>query len=221
MERLPQSVPIFPLPDVVLFPEVRLPLHIFEPRYRAMIEDALVGDRVIGMTLLRPGAEAVLPSAPIFEVGCAGPIVDCRRLPDGRFHLVLVGTRRFRIDGDRLTDRGYRMAQIEPLQDAPYEELDAATRGALDARRGDVERLMLELTRLVSPDSVRLLRERIAALDSLSLVHMIAFGIDSPPLEKQGLLEASSPVQRCGLLIQLLEFRLAELRVPRTPQNVN
>jgi Lon protease-like protein len=221
MERLPRSVPIFPLPNVVLFPEVRLPLHIFEPRYRAMTEDALVGDRVIGMTLLRPGAEAILPDAPIFDVGCAGPISDFRRLPDGRFQVVLQGARRFRIASDRVTDRGYRVAQIDPLEDAPYEDLAEPMRLALDARRGDVERLMLELARLASPDSVELISERTAELDPLSLVHMIAFGIDSPPLEKQGLLEASNPVQRCGMLIQLLEFRLAELRAPRTPQHVN
>ena len=73
---LPSSIPLFPLPNVVLFPNVFLPLHIFEPRYRKMIADALEGDRIIGMVLLRPGYEAEYEGRPpIYQVGCAGVIV--------------------------------------------------------------------------------------------------------------------------------------------------
>jgi Lon protease-like protein len=72
---LPPIIPIFPLPNVVLFPSVFLPLHIFEPRYRAMVRDALGGDRIIGMALLRPGWDAHYEGSPaVYEVGCAGLI---------------------------------------------------------------------------------------------------------------------------------------------------
>src|SRR5262245_23557279 len=82
---LPSTIPIFPLQDVMLFPNVSRPLYIFEPRYRAMIADALKGDRIIGMVLLRPGYEADYEGRPpVYAIGCAGVMTDVERLPDGR-----------------------------------------------------------------------------------------------------------------------------------------
>ena len=79
---LPPTIPLFPLPNVVLFPSVFLPLHIFEPRYREMVGDALTGDRIIGMVLLRPGWEADYEGRPpIYPVGCAGLITLSERTP--------------------------------------------------------------------------------------------------------------------------------------------
>src|SRR5512134_2216313 len=90
---IPSKIPIFPLPNVVLFPKVFLPLHIFEPRYRAMVDDALAGDRIIGMVLLRPGYEANYEGRPpVYAVGCAGSITHAERRDDGRFNIVLHGT---------------------------------------------------------------------------------------------------------------------------------
>ena len=81
---LPPTIPLFPLPNVVLFPGVFLPLHIFEERYRALTRDALAGDRIIGMALLRPGFEGDYAGRPpIYPVGCAGVISHSDRLPDG------------------------------------------------------------------------------------------------------------------------------------------
>ena len=89
---LPPTIPIFPLPNAVLFPNVFLPLHIFEPRYREMVADALQGDRIIGMVLLRPGWEPDYDGRPaIYPIGCAGVITNAERLPDGRFNIVLRG----------------------------------------------------------------------------------------------------------------------------------
>jgi len=91
---LPPTIPIFPLPNVVLFPNVFLPLHIFEPRYRAMVADALKGDRIIGMALLRPGFEASYEGRPpVYPIGCAGVITHTDPLPDGRSNIVLRGLR--------------------------------------------------------------------------------------------------------------------------------
>ena len=83
-EILPRTIPIFPLPDVMLFPNTTRPLYIFEPRYRAMVADALMGDRIIGMVLLRPGYEADYEGRPpVYPIGCAGVITDVEQMPDG------------------------------------------------------------------------------------------------------------------------------------------
>src|SRR2546426_2231703 len=89
-------LPLFPLPNVVLFPNVFLPLHIFEPRYRDMVALALATDRLIGMVLLRPGWEGNYEGRPpVFPIGCSGVITHVERLDDGRYHLVLRGVDRF------------------------------------------------------------------------------------------------------------------------------
>src|SRR5204862_66647 len=83
-------LPLFPLPNVVLFPNVFLPLHIFEPRYREMVGDALAGDRMIGMVLLKPGWESDYEGRPpVYPIGCSGVITHAERLQDGRFNIVL------------------------------------------------------------------------------------------------------------------------------------
>src|SRR5688572_17268367 len=112
---LPPTIPIFPLPNVVLFPNVFLPLHIFEPRYRAMVADSLEGDRIIGMTLLQPGFETAYEGRPgVYPIGCAGVVTHTERMPDGRYNIVLRGIEKFRID-DEVGSRSYRMAHVTPL----------------------------------------------------------------------------------------------------------
>ena len=95
---LPAELPIFPLPSVVLFPHVCLPLHIFEPRYREMVGDALRGDRLIGMVLLKAGWESDYEGRPpVYEMGCAGLVSHSERLDDGRYNIVLHGLEKFRV----------------------------------------------------------------------------------------------------------------------------
>src|SRR4029453_16041386 len=95
---LPATIPIFPLPNVVLFPNVFLPLHIFEPRYRAMIKDALASARIIGMGLRRRGFGADSAGGPpVYPIGCAGLITHSEPLTDGRFNIVLRGLEKFRM----------------------------------------------------------------------------------------------------------------------------
>lgn len=218
---IPEQFPIFPLPNVVMFPDVLLPLHIFEPRYRAMMAAALAGERVIGMVLLRPGADAAAKTAPIFEVGCAGVIGDCERRSDGRYNLVLRGERRFRIVEERATDAAYRIVRAELLEDPAPDELGAPVRNALLAERERLEALVVELAAASAPVSVDQVRAQVRTLDPIALVHALAFAIDCAPLEKQGLLEARDPLERCRLLIQLFEFRRAEMRLPRAPRILN
>src|ERR687888_1571851 len=112
---LPPTIPIFPLPNAVLFPNVYLPLHIFEARYRAMVADALKGDRIIGMVLLQPGYEADYEGRPpVYPTGCAGLVTHSEPLPDGRYNIVLRGIEKFRITAEDHS-KPYRLANIDPL----------------------------------------------------------------------------------------------------------
>jgi len=129
---LPASgiVPIFPLPNVVLFPETVLPLHVFEPRYRAMVRDAASGERRIAVALLRPGyEEEYMGSPPIHPLGTVGRIDGLRPLPDGRFLLSLVGLQRVRFE-EIASDRPYRLAHTTPLPERGVDDHDPEIRRA-------------------------------------------------------------------------------------------
>src|SRR5690349_14195750 len=135
---LPTTIPIFPLPNVVLFPNVFLPLHIFEPRYREMVHDALDGDRLIGMSLLQPGFEANYEGRPaVYAIGCAGVITHSERLSDGRYNIVLRGLERFRIESEDTT-RSYRLAHVTGLS----ESLSASERTQLTQQRQRLEAVL-------------------------------------------------------------------------------
>lgn len=126
------KVPLFPLPDVVLFPGAVLPLHVFEPRYREMTRDALEGERLIAMALLKPGWEAdYYGNPPVHEVIGIGRIAEEKALPDGRYLLLLRGVARARIL-DIVRDRSYRVARVMILEDRVPEGAEAAFRPALE-----------------------------------------------------------------------------------------
>ncbi|MFI5317531.1 MAG: LON peptidase substrate-binding domain-containing protein [Myxococcota bacterium] len=219
--EFPTRFAIFPLPNVVLFPGTYLPLHIFEQRYRALTEAALASDSVIGMILLRPDADAMDARAPVFSVGCAGRIVEHRQLPDGRFHLLLYGERRFRIARELAPSAPFREVEAELLPEPTFAELAVSAQQALQRARGALEERMLELVRLTSPESAEALRERMRALDPVLLANAIAFGLDGPMLEKQSLLESADAVAESDLLLRVLSFRIAEARLPEGPKSLN
>lgn len=112
------TVPMFPLPNVVLFPYVALPLHIFEPRYRELVADALEEDRLIALALLKSGWEPLAGSQPaIHEMVCLGRITAEERLPDGKYNIVLTGLHRAVVVEELHSDRPYRMARLELYRD--------------------------------------------------------------------------------------------------------
>lgn len=116
------QVPVFPLPGVVFFPRTVLPLHVFEPRYRAMVKDAIGGEKLIAVALLQPGWESNYTGNPAFcEVGTVGRIEDLESLPDGRFNLRLVGLQRTRF-GSVVKSRPYRLVQAVPLPETHVDE---------------------------------------------------------------------------------------------------
>jgi Lon protease-like protein len=196
---LPPTIPIFPLDKVVLFPNVFLPLHIFEPRYRAMVSDALEGDRMIGMILLRPGFEADYEGRPpVYEVGCAGVISHSERLSDGRFNIVLRGIEKFRITGEDAS-RAYRLAHIEPLPEWP----DEAERQALRRQRQRLEALIAAAVERTGSEP-----RFPPAVPDEDLVNALAQYLDLDAIERQALLERPGILSRCQALIELLEMNV-------------
>jgi Lon protease-like protein len=195
---LPPTLPIFPLPNVVLFPNVFLPLHIFEPRYRSMVGDALDGDRIIGMVLLQAGWEREYEGRPpVFPVGCAGVITHHERLDDGRYNIVLRGVEKFRVVNE-LPGGDYRVAQVEPLPD----RLTAEEREEVRSARRRLEALLV-------PAAGEGLDTRMPpAMSDEDLVNALAQYMDLDPLEKQALLEREGLLDRCRSLIELLEMKM-------------
>jgi Lon protease-like protein len=192
---LPPDLPIFPLPNVVLFPNVFLPLHIFEPRYRAMLADALDGDRIIGITLLRPGWDSDRTGRPpVYPVGCAGLITHTDTLADGRSHIILRGLEKFRIV-DEVEPAGcpYRRARIDRID----EPLSAAVREVLGEARGRLEALLGAEAATVSASTI----------SDADLVNALAQYLDFDAAEKQALLERDGLPARCRSLIDLLEMK--------------
>ena len=181
---LPSTLPLFPLPNVVLFPGVFLPLHIFEPRYRAMTEDALAGDRMIGMALLKPGFEAEYEGRPpIYPVGCVGLVTHAERLADGRFNMVLQGVERFRVVEED-DSRVYRLGLIDRLGGDVPSPSDAA---ALRALRDRIEHLLVPLverggSELTVPPT----------MTDADVIHALAQYLDLAVIEKQALLECDT-----------------------------
>ncbi|GIW41334.1 MAG: ATP-dependent protease [Candidatus Binatia bacterium] len=200
--ELPEQLPLFPLPNVVLFPGVPLPLHVFEPRYRALVRDVRGSHRLVGMTLLRGDWKPRYFENPeIFAVGCAGKITELEELPDGRFFLLLEGVREFTVlSEDR--SRPYRVARV-----AWRDALEAETPLAPELRARILERL-----RLCPPPGVddRVRRVLETAGDGF-LVNFFCHALDTEPVEKQALLEAPSLGERARRLCDVLDF-LAHLR---------
>ena len=195
---LPPTIPIFPLPNVVLFPNVFLPLHIFEPWYRTMVADALRGDRIIGMTLLRPGFERDYDGRPaVYPIGCAGLITHSEPLPDGRFNIVLRGMEKFLIVGED-ESRPYRLAHVEGIAE-PVAEAD---RTEIRHRRQRLEAVLAATIERTGGEP-----RFPPAVPDEDLVNALAQYLPLEPLERQALLERDGIAARCRGLIELLEMR--------------
>jgi Lon protease-like protein len=196
---LPPSIPLFPLPNVVLFPSVFLPLHIFEPRYRRMVADALEGDRIIGMVLLRPGWESDYEGRPpVYPIGCAGLITHAEPRPDGRYNIVLRGLQKFRILEEE-QGRPYRVAQVETLM----EDLSDGERASIRTERRRLEALLVPQSEGRGSDP-----KVPPSMADEDLVNALAQYLELEPVEKQALLERDGLLARCRSLIELLEMKV-------------
>lgn len=189
---------IFPLPGALLFPRMHLPLHIFEPRYRAMVSDAMARDRRIGMVQPRPGlaekGEAAKP--PLFDIGCVGRIADVEVLEDGRSNLVLEGIALFRVVRELEVTTAFRQVEAELLPVREDETLALAERSSLE----------MESRRFADAQGYAVDWEAVTRLDDEALVNGIAQIAPFDVAAKQALLEAADLSSRAELIVQLMQF---------------
>ena len=189
---------IFPLPGALLFPGLRLPLHIFEPRYRAMVSDAMARDRRIGMVQPRPGGggsgEGDAPA--LFAIGTVGRIADVEVLDDGRTNLILEGVARFRTTRELEVTTLFRQVEAELLTEPEDQTLALAMRASLEQ----------EARRFAEANGYLVDWNSVERLDDESLVNGIAQIAPFDVAAKQALLEADALAERAELTIQLLQF---------------
>lgn len=183
---------IFPLSGVILYPGLRLPLHIFEPRYRAMVSDALVRDRRIAM--IQP--QATGESAPLFAIGCVGRIEDVEALEDGRFNIVLDGEHRFRVLRELDVTTPFRQVEAELIAEPEDEALSSVERAGFEQAAREFADLQ---GYSVDWDSV-------ARLDDVALINGVSQIAPFDAAAKQALLEAPDLSNRLELLVQLMQF---------------
>ena len=195
---IPPRIPIFALPNVVMFPRTYVPLHIFEPRYRQMVNDAVMNGQCIGMALLKEGWEpGYYANPPIYSMGCVGRLVSVQPLADGRSNILLQGLERFEVSEESY-DKAYRQANITVKPRKEEALLDATVRQRLVT--------MLEgylRTRDEPPTWQGWFREDVS--DDI-LVNTLSTYLDCTALEKQFLLEAESLHQQARRLSDLIQF---------------
>ena len=206
---LPQVIPVFPLPGAILLPRGQLPLNIFEPRYLNMVDDAMAGDRVIGM--VQPGAGLRrLPT--LSPVGCAGRITSFNETSDGRYLITLTGCARFRIATELPVRTPYRQVRAEfvafeaDLTAPTQTDLPMGRDGLLDALRAYLETRGLDIDWETAEEA-----------PPEALVNSLSMALPFEPAEKQALLEAFSLDDRAAVLTALMRIDAADASDGETP----
>lgn len=185
-------ISIFPLPGAILFPGMQLPLHIFEPRYRALVKDALARDRRIGM--IQP--QQAIEGAPLFAIGCLGRIDEVEALPDGRFNLLLEGVARFRMIRELDATTPFRQIEADLVEEDPAPALSPVERAGFER----------EARRFAANQGFAVDWEAVTRLDDQSLIDGTSQIVPFDIAAKQALLEAETLSARCELLVQLMQF---------------
>ncbi|RJF93312.1 LON peptidase substrate-binding domain-containing protein [Sphingomonas cavernae] len=186
---------VFPLGGAILFPRMQLPLHVFEPRYRALVSDAMARDRRIGMIQPKAGGDP----PPLFDIGCIGRIAHVEALEDGRYNIVLEGVSRFRVLRELDVTTPFRQLEVT-LEGF---ECDSDERALAIAERAGLES---EARRFADAQGYAVDWEAVTRLDDESLVNGIAQIAPFDVAAKQALLEAADVAERCELIIQLMQF---------------
>jgi Lon protease-like protein len=190
--QVTKRLSIFPLPGAILFPGLQLPLHIFEPRYRALVGDALVRDRKIAM--IQP--QKPVDGAPLYTVGCIGHIGEIEAMDDGRYNLVLEGETRFKILRELDVATAFRQVEAELIDDPQDEVLSAVERAGFE----------MEARKFADNQGYSVDWDSVERLDDQSLINGVSQIAPFDPASKQALLEADTLATRCELLIQLMQF---------------
>lgn len=183
---------IFPLTGAVLFPGMQLPLHIFEPRYRALVGDALIRDRQIAM--IQP--QRPMEGAPLYKVGCVGKIGEVQAMDDGRYNLILEGVARFRLLRELDVTTAFRQIEADIYEEDEDETLTHAQRGGFER----------EARRFADAQGYSVDWDSVERLDDRSLINGVSQIAPFDPASKRALLEAETLTDRCELLVQLMQF---------------
>ena len=203
-----RRISIFPLAGAVLFPGLQLPLRIFEPRYCAMISDALARDRTIGMIQprsLREGPDsreqasreqASREGAPLYQVGCLGHIGEVEALEDGRYNIVLKGQTRFRMMRELTVATPFRQIEGEMIAESDGQVLAAVERAMFER----------EARRFADAQGYQVDWNQVTRLDDASLINGVSQIAPFDAAAKQALLESATISTRCELLVQLMQF---------------
>jgi Lon protease-like protein len=187
-----ERLSIFPLAGALLFPGLQLPLRIFEPRYRAMVSDALARDQRIAM--IQP--QGASDGAPLFRVGCVGKIADVEALEDGRYNLVLQGIARFHILRELDVTTPFRQVEAELIAEPETEALSAIERAGFER----------EARTFATAQGYAVDWDSVGKLDDAALINGVAQIAPFDIAAKQALLEAQTLAARCELLVQLMQF---------------
>jgi len=208
-------VPIFPLPNVVLFPKTLLPLHIFEDRYRTMTREVIAGDRRLAMVLLREGWESNYYETPaVHDIACLGNIESYEELEDGKYNIVLAGISRVRLIRE-VQQTPYRLAEVEEISDAICDDNSTD----IIRRRNHLVGLFSRFTELATQGNYRA-RDLVPQLDFEELVNMVASTISLPVEDKQALLEMDEVTERCDVLIPVLRRQVETLILVRKYEHI-
>jgi Lon protease-like protein len=196
MGARPARVPLFPLPGAILFPRAQLPLHVFEERYRSMVEDAMAGSGRIAM--IQPLDDDQKRTA-LYQVGCVGELVGVEELDDGRFNIMLMGSNRFRLIAEADVPTLYRQADVDL---AAFDDEEPPPLSSI--QRADVER---EARRFGDALGLAVDWEAVSRLDDEMLVNAIAQVAPFDVGAKQALLEEPTLAGRADLVVQLMQFQ--------------
>jgi uncharacterized protein len=209
VESFSGKVRLFPLPNLVLFPHVMQPLHIFEPRYRDMLEDALAGDRLVATALLAPGWERDYEGRPpLYPIACLGRITSYFRLADGTYNVLLLGLRRIKLLSELQARRHFREAKVEIHEDFyPPHEIER-----YDLLKGRLHKFFLQIVPYL-PEAVEQLDQIIDADVPLGmLTDIISYMLDIDLRKKQCLLTETDVFRRTELLLRYLTATIEDLK---------
>jgi uncharacterized protein len=192
-----KRISIFPVAGAILFPGMQLPLHIFEPRYKALISDAMARDRMIGMVQPKQKAQKTEGPSAIFDIGCLGRIGEFEALDDGRYNIILEGLQRFTIQRELDVTTEFRQVEADIWEeDEVGEALSSVERASLE----------MESRRFADSQGYAVDWNSVSQLDDYSLVNAIAQIAPFDAAAKQALLEARGLPARSELIIQLMQF---------------
>ena len=208
-------IPLFPLPNVVLFPKTPMPLYIFEERYRTMVKEALAGNGELVIALLRTGPESGYSSlSAVHDIACLGKIESYEELEDGKYNIVVIGVHRVRILRE-VQHSPYRLVEVERLNDGVSDERSS---GVVE-RQNHLGGLFARFTELATGVRQQVL-ELMPQLDFESLVNMVAMTLNLAIEQKQALLEVGDTSQRCDMLIPVLQQQLETLVLVRRFEHI-